>query len=450
MTEACPDQLIYGHFGLPSYDAENNAWHFSRASTTGPQLLPLEASRLVIASDNAQPNKDFLSLGPPDIFAANYKFPSILSNHVLQSSPTSSKDTAATPYAQDTIASSDLISFGKAIDRSRSKRAEPVPLLVAVSSSSKDLLKLVLLKKEHIGWERYPHVGFCRYLLQGAETGWWSARGATVQQLIFAADPHGQTTASFAARYGGNISIFRPNIKYMPVPSFSQNSYLPQSRIQANEVARLDWQDFGHAPFSDICFNPWDEYQFASVDQLGSWVVWSLQPPVAEKANWEVSQLFHGAGNYSEGNDPRDGEWASICWACDSRSLVLAGRRSLTVLALGKTFNSMEVTSLALDDKSDIILSMKQSPSLSGYIWILTTLNVTWIRIQRVDSSSKAITACTEIPFKACRLLSWVHYLKLRREGTGIDVYPLSSTTEQASSGRNSKASALRIFADNW
>ena len=447
MTEDRPDNLIYGHFGIPSYDVDHHAWFFPRAPSAGPRLLPLGDAQPVHGADTTSTDSEEFSSSRFGSSLLNNKR-GIKSGAVLSSlKATDLEGKRSALYEQDSITSADLIAFGKAIDRSRPKRAEDVPLLVAVSASSKDLIKLVLLRKEHLGWQRQEHVGICRSVAQGAETGWWSAKGSSVQQIVFAIDLNGEKTSAFAVRCGGNLSIFRPFVTSKPLPTgdISANDLrLPSSRVQANEIMRLDWCNYGHAPFVDVCFNPWDDNQFATVDRSGRWSVWHLEKTVAERMTWDLSRSHDGCGLHVIADTSLDSGWAKVSWACDSRSIVIAHQKSLNVIQLGRIPETQELAKLILRQETDYVLDMRRCPSFPGFFWILSTSKISWVKIRHTQATNLS-TSSAEASFQAECLISWVHYLNFQHRHVTMEVH---SFAYQASASEVSSGMALTAALD--
>lgn len=447
MTEDRPDNLIYGHFGIPSYDVDHHAWFFPRTPSAGPRLLPLGDAQLVHGADTTSAGSGKVS---SSCFGSgllnNKRVPK--SGAVLSSVNGNDLDKKRFVLSErDRLNSSDLIAFGKAIDRSRPKRAEDVPLLVAVSTSSEDLIKLILLRKEHLGWQGHEHAGICRPVAQGAETGWWSAKGSSVQQIVFAVDLNGEQTSTFAVRYGGNLSIFHPFVTSKPSPTgdiSADGLRLPSSRVQANEIMRLDWCDFGQAQFVDICFNPWDDNQFATVDRFGRWSVWHFEKLVAERTAWDLSRSYEGCGVHVTADTSLDSNWAKVSWACDSQSIVIAHQKSLNVIQLGSSPRNQELAKLILRQENDCVLDMRCCPSFPGFFWILSTSKISWVRI-RTTQATNLSTWSAEASFQAECLISWVHYLDLQHQHVTMEIH---SYAFQASASEPSNGMALTAAFD--
>lgn len=331
-------------------------------------------------------------------------------------------------------ATSDLFAFGKANDQRqgyRKPRTRPktVPIIAVAGGSTGDAVRLIRLRKEHIGWENNNSVRLTNLVLQDQDQGWWYANGSPIRQLCFAGS--GDTArARLAVRYHGAVTVLEPIIHADAVPA--RSFYDPDSRramyseatLDANPVLTITAGRTGGSPHADVSFNPWRTAQFAIIDLRGHWTIWELKQNtrlVDQKAldagpSGFVSEQIDAAEPKPESNSG-DG-WGSIIWAGNRSTVVVADRKTLSVFSIENDTKRLRVPKLFEPKSADQIIDMKRSPLNPAHVFLLTSTRVFWLNITFDNHSQSEGTseAGAEI------LLSWVHFRDQQDISLRLDV----------------------------
>ncbi|KAL9104673.1 MAG: hypothetical protein Q9163_000416 [Psora crenata] len=418
MTEVRPADLIYGHLGDPIYDTESHQWRFPREPLLSQRIVPvgqlravLEASCLCIenvkpnAVERAQQAKD-LSHSRPELLPAAGLFPRLAQVSEAVNLSTANYDPTF----------SDLIAYGQVANGSSSRtKARELPCMAVAAGPAGELLRVVILRKEQLGWEGRRAFGIQLLTAAGGEQGWWRGNGSPLQQLVFAADSDGHSGNRLAARYHGAISILQPVLRaglMSPVTSAAQDFQLPASRIEVTHVAVISTHDEGGVPYADVTFNPWDSQQVATIDQAGACSVWDLVPPKRKhKALWTLTRVFRGHAQCSEEAVSQysrliaDG-WARISWITNFRTLLVVSRKSIRVHMLNVEPKAINVPDLALTQSADWILDAKRSLTNPKHMFAVTSTRLFWLDV----SVTGDMEGTKNVLVTVTVLLSWVHY----------------------------------------
>lgn len=319
-------------------------------------------------------------------------------------------------------ATSALFAFGKADDQRPGyhklrTRPKKVPILAVAGGSTGDAVRLIRFAEEHIGWEKDESVRLTDLLPQDQEQAWWFTNGSPVQQLCFG-QISGTAKARLAVRYHGAITILEPILHANAVPAKSfddQNSRRAkhsESRLDANPLLTITTERTGGSPHADVSFNPWRTAQFAIVDRHGNWTTWELkqstrlldQKVVDAGPSGSISDEETDLSELNAQSTCGDG-WASIRWAGDRSTLVVANSKTFSVFSIENEVKRLNVPQLFEPKSLDQIVDMKRSPLNYSHIFLLTSTRIFWLKTfdhqTRRDGSQEA---------GAQILLSWVHF----------------------------------------
>lgn len=310
----------------------------------------------------------------------------------------------------------NLLAFGKAENKVLKRNdSKDLPIAAIAGGSTGNTLRLVLLRKEQLGWEGDKELGLQRLAFRGAEQGWWSGIAGPILQVCFA-ETKGKSSSWLAVRYHSATAILHPLLLSNPVqaslapPSHSQ---YPPSRIDANHIATLSIQSTGGSPHADISFNPWDHMQFGIVDDQGHWTLWRLGRDVQHEGRWITKaglngHIADGSGEDSESvnnNSDNDG-WATILWAGNGDTIVVANRKILCLFHVKNDVKQLISPNFSPSRSADWILDVRRSPSDDNQIFVTTCTRIFWLHIpsfgdRRSDKDPE---------IGASVLLSWRHF----------------------------------------
>ncbi|MCJ1275285.1 hypothetical protein MMC21_003086 [Puttea exsequens] len=412
--------LSYGHLGEPIYDSTSREWHFPRKTEkNGRRLRPLEQPKTVLegcVQHNIQDPRSAVKRGQnlSDIVYQNPELSPAV-NILPGLDQTSAAIDEITTNHDPTI--SDLLAFGKAIVvKGERSRIETTPIVAVAGGTAGEAVRLVLLGKEHLGWEGNKTSGLSCLTAERGEVGWWTGNGSPVQQLVFS-NMAAEGKPRLAVRHGGSVSILQPLLRRDAVahrPIHTGGLPLPASRIHANELISLTFEQSGGVPIADIAFNPQNNEQIATVDQSGRWTVWNIDAHLEGKRVCTIQGAAHGTtkpkseNNKSGSKIVADG-WGAACWAADAETLIVCSRTSLAAYAVGKasatSFVVLSVPRFLSEMDSDWFLDIRSSPIDRRHVFIVTTTRILWLIVAQSQGEE------TNNPKTSMQCLhSWRHF----------------------------------------
>lgn len=320
---------------------------------------------------------------------------------------------------------SDLLAFGKAVDRTeRSSGERYIPIAALSGGAAGELVRLVLLTGEDIVLRDEWNGKIRRLTTAGGCQSWWSGNRSPIRQLCFAKTKNTRKQW-LGVRYHGATSILCPRLK--STSSSKREAELQVSRrqtseIDANHITTIPIQRTGGAEHADFFFNPWNSRQVAIVDQAGFWGIWILEKQVHRKELWTVKAGLSGHvsesleagpdGGVSRQKDAKPSKrsskfgWGAILWAGDGNTLVVADRRTLSVYHVSKTIRRLQVPDLSLSESADWILDIRSSPLDDSHIFLTTSSRIFWLRVLPFGKKHDYPDAEPGISI----LLSWRHF----------------------------------------
>ena len=419
MSEACPLDLNYGHFGEPSFDSENHEWHFPRQPGGTRELKPVgqpvqalqsplygPAAHIQSATERIRNIKD-LTHQYPELLPASSLLPGLAQVSEVVNEVTSGHDPTV----------SELLAIGEAVDRdSRGHGSKTVSIVAVAGGAAGEVVRLVLLKNEKLGWEDSKNIRLSAFSSKGGEEVWWSGNGSPIQQLVFA-EADGRPSSWLAVRYHGAISVLRPHLRRnadMAPLAHAAAARIPLSRLNANCITTLKTNEADDVPYSDVAFNPWYNQQIATVNQKGGWAVWDIEK--IEKRTrgrrfWKHEKVRLGnlLDGLSEEKKPTvsvaDG-WGAVLWAGDRSTILVADRRMLAVFDITRDPRRLIAPNLVSSTTSDWILDVKRSSKDSTHVFVTTTFRIFWLQI----TGSAGNLGDEEMAAGAKCLLSWCHF----------------------------------------
>ena len=352
---------------------------------------------------------------------------------------------------------SELLAFGEAVDITRGRGRHRKAPIVAVAAG--ELVKLVRLTPAQLVWEDSSDAHLDCMTARGGEEGFWMGNGSRVQQLVFA-EAEGRASPWLAVRYHGAISILRPLL--LPdtgIAASHDGGTLPLSRLDANHTLTLAEQN--GVPFSDVCFNPWNNQQFATINQEGCWTIWDIEVSVnpKEKGHGTVIQRSQGHITDSHKEGPASSSviadgWNRVLWVGAENSVAVASRRSLTVFDIGNPLKMLYAIDIDQGKEGDWLLDIKQCSLDAGSLFVVTSSRILWIRAPSADDYHKS----KEVKPGASILLSWDHFrdredISLRLnifgvfDNTGPDHDATSNSSRQSAQGRDALKFLVLLYS---
>ncbi|KAI4107791.1 MAG: hypothetical protein L6R37_001477 [Teloschistes peruensis] len=439
MTDAGHIDLSYGHFGELSYDVQKQVWLPSR-NIESDIPAPGQARRFITA-DGLRRGPVISTLGaprlvlPPQILplpsytdrtAASHRrtveelvqaFPELAPSPALLHS--SLAETTQHHAVVRDPTQSDILALGQAQNFSRSRKlANGVSVVAVVGGAARGLVRVFQLVPQIFGSKSQPELKINTEILYQRLQGIWPGPGSPIRQLQFAQE-NGKLTEWLAVRHGQGTSILRVLLRESEVPStynlceISTTEPNVEFRFELQHIVTLPVRRSGGASHADVCFNPWDRWEFAVVDESSRWSTWSIKN-VSMKANaWTLEARRSGrctpssldaTGLRSESKASWDG-WGAVKWIRDAAGLLICGRKHIGAAELRDVPNYLPLPDFGLSTTADWISDVKQSPTDPQRVFILTSSRVLWAHLGQHDAANN-----DRSQLDARILLGWTHF----------------------------------------
>ena len=341
---------------------------------------------------------------------------------------------------------SEVLAFGEAVDISIGRgRPRKIPIVALTAGAAGELVKLVRLVPAKMVWDDGGDAHLDCTTARGGEAGFWMGNGSRIQQLVFA-EAEGKPSHWLAVRYHGAISILRPLL--LPdtdITASHDAGTLPVSRLDANHTLTLAEQN--GVPFSDLCFNPWNNQQFATIDQEGCWTIWNIEMSVNPKEKGHGTVIQRSQGHIRNGHKegpassfPTADGWHRVLWVGVKDSIAVASRRSLTVFDIGNPLKMLYVIDIDQGKEGDWLLDLKQCSLDASSLFVATSSRILWIRVPSVGDYYNS----NELKPGASILLSWDHSRDREDISLRLNIIGISDRTgpDKDASSNSSRQSA--------
>lgn len=325
---------------------------------------------------------------------------------------------------------SELLAFGEAVDITRGRgRHRKAPIVAVTAGAAGQLVKLVRLNPAQLVWDDSGDAYLDCMTARGGEEGFWMGNGSRVQQLVFA-EAEGKASPWLAVRYLGAISILRPLL--LPdtdIAASHDGGTVPSSRFDANHTLTL--ADQNGVPLSDLCFNPWNNQQFATIDQEGCWTIWDIEVSVNPKEKGHGTVIQRSQGHITDGHKEGPGSssiadgWNRVLWVGAKDSIAVASRRSLTVFDIANPLKMLYNIDIDQGKEGDWLLDIKQSSLDAASLFVVTSSRVLWIRAPSAEDYYKS----KEVKPGASILLSWDHFRDREDISLRLNIHGVSDST---------------------
>lgn len=302
---------------------------------------------------------------------------------------------------------SELLAFGQVRYGTKYGKTEDIPIVAVAGGSAGDILRLILLTEEQLGWNGEKGVHLNKFSCKGGEESLWRANGSPLQQVTFT-ESEGQSSSWLAVRYHGAVSILHPRLRLDDSVPKSRSIGARNSRLDPNPVVVLHTQRSRGVQFADVAFNPWNHQQIATVDLDGHWEAWLIQGIAPQRELWTIEKRCGGfIHDISEGERRShihgDG-WGTVLWTGNPNRyrLLVATRKTLAIFDIRDNATRLRVPKLISRTSSDWILDVKRKPSNSNDIFVATSSTLYWLTVAASDDLEQSAAQC---------LLSWKHFI---------------------------------------
>ena len=327
---------------------------------------------------------------------------------------------------------SELLAFGEAVDITREKRGlRTIPIMAVTTGAAGEFIKLVRLTPTQLGWNDSGDAHLDCMTARGGEEGFWMGNGSPVQQVVFA-EAEGKPGHWLAVRYHGAISILRPLLLPDADIAAAYAGGIPplSSRLDANHVLTLGEQN--GVPFSDVCFNPWDNQEFGTIDQEGRWTIWEIEVSVNSKGKRHGTVIQRSQGHIPDGHKQgpaaafliADG-WNRVLWVGAKDTVAVASRQTLAVFDIGNPLKMLYVIDMDQGKEGDWLLDMKQCSLDASSLFVVTSSRIFWIRVSSAGDYYKS----KEMKPGASILLSWDHFRDREDISLRLNILGVSDST---------------------
>ena len=424
MAEDSPNDLNFGHFGVPVYDLDNSQWTFA-STPSGSNFRQLGIWKTVIPNAihfplprdsrtlrKAQDATKSIIQDRPELAPAEEHIPELEAVSAATASVLSTYDATV----------GQLMSFGT-ISPVKRGRGSGRKIVALPAGEGGNILRLQLLLKERHGWAAEQHQRSLGYL-EGAslkgDFGFWNEDAAAIQQVCFAQT---EELGSFlAVRLPQRTVLFRP-VYYPRRQTAAKSPYyvLPPSVIDCNPFRSLWIDETGGIPHADVSFNPHYQRQFAIVDQKSNWSVWEIE---GNRGSYKIKCTASGtmeavetmveldSGSESESPMPwKEDGWARIMWVGDANTILICKRRQLELIDLKQSSRALKIPQVigsksAKNSYRHWILDIKQDPTREKQFFVLTSDRIYLYSVTPTDDVSHSNKYGTD----ATIIMSWTHF----------------------------------------
>lgn len=263
-----------------------------------------------------------------------------------------------------------FFSLGELTDTSLRKHSS-APLVVTVTGSANNILRLVRLDQERWTWPQEPNVAVRLAEFASEKPALWVDEDVgPIRRVKCIVDPKPYNpTRWLAVQRDSGTTIFQPEYRKVPVDGGLGRNI---SRIAPNPLFHLSMLQTGGNTHCDISFNPGTRSnppQLAIIDERGFWSVWDVKYYHKLKASREPIPRLRICGHIDRGilrqfpyRDRSPMAWHKILWVGRSEdSLDLLGNLDLN---LDQESSTSQVASPPLQRSSSILVCNAQQVRL--------------------------------------------------------------------------------------
>ncbi|KAK0514439.1 hypothetical protein JMJ35_003056 [Cladonia borealis] len=432
MSEARLSDLNFGHLGKPIYDSNSREWQFARRLSAAQRLKPV--GQPVIALEGS--TKVFIetSRNAPDrwrtIKDLTQELPELAPAAFLLSDLAQTSDAVNEVTAGHDPTVSELLAFGEAVEITRERRGQrTIPIVAVTAGAAGEFVRLVRLTPTQLGWDDSEDAHLDCMTARGGEEGFWMGNGSPVQQVVFA-EAEGKPSHWLAVRYHGAISILRPLLlRNADISASYDEGTHPASRLDANHTLTLAEQN--GVPFSDLCFNPWNNQQFGTIDQEGRWTIWDIDVAVNRKRKGHGTVVQRSQGQLPDAYKQGPGlasliadGWNRVLWVGAKDTVAVASRRTLAIYDIGTPVKMLHVIDMDQGKEGDWLLDMKQCWLDASSLFVVTSSRIFWIRVSSAGDCYKS----KDMKPGASILLSWDHSIDREDISLRLNILGVSNT----------------------
>ncbi|KAI0541644.1 RNA polymerase I-specific transcription initiation factor RRN6-like protein [Xylaria digitata] len=214
-----------------------------------------------------------------------------------------------------------FFSLGELTDISLQKNLG-VPLVVTVTGSANNILRLATLNQERWVWHREPNIAVHLYEAASEKPALWIEEdvGPILRVKCIVDLRRYNPTRWLAVQRDSGTTIFQPEYHKVPVGGSHRTA---ASRIAANPLFHISREQTGGNTHSDVSFNPATRSnppQLAIIDERGFWSIWDVKYTKI-KSSGELTPRLKICGHIDRGileqlpyRDNSDMQWHKILW----------------------------------------------------------------------------------------------------------------------------------------
>lgn len=421
MTEESPNDLNFGHFGLPAYDLENNQWAFSRTPNGGPYRQLGEWEYIVPAERHfpspsvprplrhSRATTSTIAVDFPDLAPAAKDVPKLEAISVAA--------TAASTIYDASVG--QLLSVGAINPGTHSNQIRYIAAMP--SGEGGNILRLQLLVKQRQGWDQLDHrASYLEGLSIKGDVGYWNEDAAPIRQVCFAQSENNNNF--LAVRFPERIALFHPRLYGRRRAAIKSCFYdLPPSSVHARPFHSISIDDTGGVPHADIVFNHHYQRQFAIVDQESNWSIWDID---GNRRGYSIKQTAAQSMRLNDELESMESKeqlniirswkedgWARILWVGDANTILVCNRRQLELVDLREPSRHLRISQVidwrnTNNPSKHWILDAKKHPKNERQFFILTSKRLFLFAMPFMGDEPKANPGDAD----AVAIMSWTHF----------------------------------------
>jgi hypothetical protein len=306
--------INYGHFGIPLYSPALKTWAFSRLVEGSARFVQLgnveelapgtgSAKQELFLRDEVDDREERYDVAlESEIRQLVVCLPEVQPAELLIKPMVRLSEGIAHALAEHDPAAGDLLGIGNT-SRTLEHGVDTIKLLAIPGGECGEALRLIRLHDQDYTFD--DEIDFSIDEPTG-EVGWWTGKGAPILQVRFAKilDKE-EKNALLAVRLQGCIVMMYPRYRARPVPAPGIKLPTPPacSRIDSNVLFELSPRKAQGIQYADVSFNPWNQREFAVIDQAGQWATFAIERKSERLPVYEPKVLRRGQMPAKEDKD---------------------------------------------------------------------------------------------------------------------------------------------------
>lgn len=406
-------QFRYGSAGDKIYDPRRRAWIATRSSTPTRSLEWLGLAESVIAPPLQHDEDASLPTGNTKLRAVDEiisRHPTLHAASKLLAQAVRYADIRPRGSHEDASPHNGLLSLGYASGLNRrtaaadSRKANLFPIIAIPGGDHGEVLCIREMRPCRQGWYDDHGSWLTTFEIDSTETIWCGSH-ERIQQLCFA-DPVEDCSTLLGLLYPNSITVFSPRASDTILSHTS-------ARINPYPICTLELDSADGTCYTCMAFNPWYQYQIATIDGKGRWGIWMIEKSTKHStSSHEATVHVQGVVDValldnSDDSGARNVPWLKVFWIGNLSTIALCSHRVIQILSFGskgirsKSFNFYPPT------PQTSVVDVEKRPSKTDEIFVLTTSQVLWCRLQSPESFGQGDEVLSSLSVISC----WDHHI---------------------------------------